>query len=75
MTILEQVIKTAIEVTKGETENESRLTFVTKDDAETASEDLKEYWPKGFGQVYGPFVSGNKRWYEVSVPKQSCPVS
>ena len=70
MTILEQVIKTAIETNNDCPENETRLTFATKDDAESASEDLKEYWEQGFGQWYGPFVSKNKRWYEVSIPRQ-----
>ena len=74
MTILQQVINTAIEVNNDCPETESRLTFATKDDADSASEDLKEYWPMGLGQTYGPFVSsksGYKKWYEVSIPRQN----
>jgi len=74
MNILEQVIKTAIEMNNDCPETESRLTFATKDSAETASEELKEYWPHGLGQIYGPFVNtqnGYKKWYEVSIPRQN----
>ena len=77
MTVLEQVIKTAIEVNNDCPDTESRLTFATKDDADTASEHLKELWADGLGQTYGPFVSPKgKKWYEVSIPRQTnLPVS
>lgn len=73
MNILEQVIKTAIEINNDCPVNESRLTFATKDDAYDASEHLKEYWGDGLGLVYGPFITEvpkYKKWFEVSIPRQ-----
>lgn len=50
--------------------SEWRYSFDNKEAADEFSEHLKDQWPIGYGQVYGPFVNrkinnGNK-WYEVS---------
>jgi len=71
MNILQQVIMTAININNSGPENETRLEYASKEDADSMSEELKEFWPSGFGQVYGPFVSYGRRWYEVSIPRQS----
>jgi hypothetical protein len=46
--------------------------FTDKEAANDVSEQLKEEWERGFGQVYGPFLLEDQRTkvWEVTIPPE-----